>query len=397
MGSRRLRGAGAFPPWAGACVFLLTLASCTTPGETPQEGDRIASAGPSDSEGAIDSPSPIETLPTSGGCDGLARPRSGGEITFIRDDRLWAVSASGKGERCLADLSTSNALRSPPFVSWNGPADRVIVGDRALSRDLGETPSLTGQPFAAPLWSRPNGTSVVYITRSGRLMKRSSFGGRATDISFLSRHDDVTYHPAGEHIATTGLAEDGSYGLYLATNVGTEPKLLARGEQARFIVDLAFAQDGVALYYSARHGPRNWHLHRLNIGEEATLETLDKNDFGFDVAVSQVEEFGPYAWSSVGDCAAGETDRLHVVGARIKVPSELEETSLQPIGWLPKQRLVVTSGPVSCSTATPSVIYVLAPNRAPVLIAQGVGITAAVRATLPPPPPPPGEEQEVVA
>src|SRR5688500_335146 len=107
-------------------------------------------------------------------------------------------------------------------------------------------------------------------------MKRSSFGGRATDISFLQRHDAVTYHPAGEHIATSGLAADGSYGLHLATNVGGEPMLLARGEAARFITNLYFSENGLWLYYTAKHGPEDWHLHRLLIGQDARLETLAK-------------------------------------------------------------------------------------------------------------------------
>lgn len=243
----------------------------------------------------------------------------------------------------------------------------------------------------------PKGTSVVYVTGDGRLMKRSSFGGPATDISFLERHDDVTYHPAGEHIATTGVAEDGSYGLYLATNVGGEERLLARGEEARFITDLVFSHSGLSLYYSARHGPRDRHLHRLNMGRDATLDTLDNSEFGFYFAVSEVEEIPPYGWSSIGDCAAGEPDRLHVRGESIELPSELKRTSLRPVGWLPGRKLVVTSSPVSCSVAAPQDIYVLSHAAQPVLIAREVGLTAAVRTVLPPPPPPPGEEQEVVA
>lgn len=310
-----------------------------------------------------------------------------------------AVTPDGATERCLADLSDSKTLSAgPPRVAWNGPGDRVLVGNRALSGDLSESRALTEDVDEFPEWSRPNGTSVIWVTKDGRLMKRSSFGGAALDISFLARHDDVTYHPAGEHIATTGLAENGSYGLYLATNVGTKQQLLARGEAARLITDLVFAHNGRELYYEARHGPKNWHLHRLTIGEDARLETLDKNKFGFLVAVSEVGEFPPFIWSSSGDCAAGEADRLHLTsGDGIEIPAELERTSLRPVGWLPGRKLVVSSSPVSCSTAAPQDVYVLQSHKDPLLIAREVGITAAVRAALPPPPPPPGEEQEVVA
>lgn len=383
-------------------LCLVLLVSCTPSEEGSAEEEAIASADTAataePTPTPTTTPSPVKTLAATPACDGLGRPRQRGEVTFIRDDRLVAVTPDGEHERCLADLSDSRALGAPGLVSWNGPADRVIVGDRALSKDLSETSALTEKPYVQPLWSRPSGTSVIYVTEDGRLMKRSSFGGRAIDISFLARHDDVTYHPAGEHIATTGLAEDGSYGLYLATNLGTDEKLLARGEAARFITDLVFAQSGRELYYTARHGPNNWHLHRLTIGKNALLETLDKNEFGFYVAVSEVEEFPPFVWSSSGDCAAGEPDRLHVtVGDGFEIPAELERTSLRPVGWLPDRTLVVTSSPVSCSVAAPQDIYVFHRNKEPVLIAREVGESAAVRAVLLPPPPPPGEEQEVVA
>jgi hypothetical protein len=309
-----------------------------------------------------------------------------------------AVTPDGKHERCLADLSESGSVGAPTHVDWNGPADRVILGHRALSKGLVETTSLAPRS-SRPLWSRPNGTSVVYITPDGRLMKRSSFGGAATDISFLARHDDVTYHPAGEHIATTGLAHDGSYGLYLATNVGTEEKLLARGEAAKFITDLSFAANGQELFYEARHGPKNWHLHRLTIGKNAVLDTLATNELGFDYAVSHYDEFGAsVAWTSIGDCAAGQPDRLHAnYGKGFDIPDELKETLLRPIAWLPSGDLIFSSRPVGCDRDAAQDVYVLGRRNGPRLLIEDVGITAAVRAALPPPPPPPGEEQEVVA
>lgn len=379
------------------CIALF--AGCTTETEqSPPDAlasvDTTTSAAPSLSI----TPAPVETLDATPACDGLGRPRPRGEITFVRDDHLVAVTPGGEHERCLADLSRSGVSVEPGYVAWNGPADRVIVGDRALSKDLAETIELAPATSGPPLWSRPNGTSVIYVTRDGRLMKRSSFGGAATDISFLARHDDVTYHPAGQHIATSGLAEDDSYGLYLATNVGAEEKLLARGEAARFIRDLEFSQDGLYLYYNARHGPKNWHLHRLRIGEDARLETLDKGDFASRYSVAP---FQPdlYAWFSPGDCGAGVPGTLHVpryFEDRLNIPDHLTEQNLEPVGWLLNAGLVVRAAPAGCSATLPGDVYILS-KKAPVLIERDIGLSVGVRVKMPPPPPPPGEEQEVVA
>lgn len=379
----------------GLALVTVVVTACT-PAADPPPHDAIASEGPVLGEPSP-TPSPEETLSENNRCGGLGLPPREGQVTFVRDHRLIGVSPDGSNETCLAELSSGDIPPVIDAVTWNPPADRVIVAERGISTDLSTTRALTGGPAENAVWSRPTGKSIVYISHDGRLMKRSSLGGQATNISFLDRHDDVTYHPAGTHIATTGLTAGGDYGLYLATNLGTDAELIARGEEARFITDLEFTQSGRELWYTARHGPKNWHLHTLHMGKDAFLDTVAKNEFGFEFESSDVFEFSPYAWSALGDCAAGEPDKLHVSrGWGIQIPDDLRDTSLRPVGWLPRQRLVVTSHPVGCSTGAPADIYVLS-RQAPVLIAEDLGATAGIRAVVLPPPPPPGEEQEVVA
>jgi hypothetical protein len=308
-----------------------------------------------------------------------------------------AAEASGDSEKCLADLRDHNAPTTGQ-MRWNADGDRVIIGTVALSGDLTQTTPLSGNPGEAPKWSRPTGTSVVYIEPDGSLMKRGSSGGRAVDISFLASHDDVVYHPAGTHIATSGSSSDGSYGLYLATNLGTEEQLIARGEAAKFITDLHFSEDGRYLYYTAQHGPTNWHLHRLTIGKDAILETLDKAEGRFSYSVSPWD-WSRLAWLEPGDCGAGRPGTLHFpdhLEDRFTIPPELAARNLEPIGWLPSGDLVVRSFPTRCTNAPLFDVYVLSRDE-PVLIVNDTYGSVAVRAPLPPPPPPPGEEQEVVA
>jgi hypothetical protein len=379
-------------------ILLSTLvAACTAADDAPDGA--IASQGPA-AEEPTPTPSPEETLEVVATCDGLGRTPRAGQVTFVRDGRLIGVSPDGSKETCLADVSSGDVPAVTDTLSWNPGGDRVIAAGRGIAADLSATGALTGGPNEIAVWSRPTGKSVVFVSDDGRLMKRSSFGGQATDISFLARHDDVTYHPAGTHIATSGLQESGDYGLYLATNVGTEAKLIARGEKARFITKLQFSHDG-DLFYTARHGPTNWHLHKLRIGSDARLSTLDKSTGNFNYAVDPFSNpYDDVVWFSPEDCAAGEPDRLHessVLGG-IKLPSHLKAATLTPIGWLPEHHLVVTSRPSGCDADVPQDIYVLSGRaRKAVLIAVDVGATAGVRVVLPEPPPPPGDEQAVVA
>jgi hypothetical protein len=378
-----------------AFSVLALMGACTDTNEDPE--DQVASVEPSTAEPTA-TPSPQETLDPTANCDGFGRAARKGEVTFISEGRLMAAGLDGES-RCLVDLTGAGIEGGnviPP--TWNALADRVIVSNRALADGLTVTRRLTAGSFDRALWSRPTGTSVIYLTRDNRIEKRSSFGGKATDISFLERHDSVTYHPAGTHIATTGLEDDGTYGLYLATNVGTEPQLLAVGEAARFITNLHFSEDGQYLYYTARHGPTNWHLHRLAMGEDPFLDTLDMGEFDYTYAVSPFDAFR-VAYFQPGDCAAGEPGTMKIEGFRtkgIQIPDEFENDNLIPIGWLPRGELVVARRPISCSTAAPSDIYVLS-NDEPVLIVEEVGGSAALRMEMPEPPPPPGGEQEVVA
>jgi hypothetical protein len=382
----------------GSCVTVcfLLLAGCTSDDRNAAP-DSVASVEATGSEEspASPTPAPAETLSPEPGCAGLGRVPARGQITYVENGELRAAAPSGEPARCLVDVGS--LVEGPPAPPvWNGPANRVLLGNRALSRDGSLTRRLTGTAGAIPQWSRPAGTSVVYITRAGALMKRSSYGGAATDISFLDRHDAVTYHPAGEHIATSGLGEEGDYGLYLATNIGTEPQLIARGEAARFITNLRFTQDGRHLYYVARHGPFNWHLHRLRIGEDASLETLAMEEAGFEYVVSPFDG-DVFAWFVPGDCAAGTNGRFEAPERDLRLSPELESRNIRPIGWLPSGSLVVRAETTGCSTAQPADVYVLSDDNAPILVREEDYGGVSVRVRIPPPPPPPGEEQEVVA
>lgn len=378
---------------AGFSLFLLI--GCTQERGLPR-GEVISTADasvPPESR-ASTTPAPAETIPPDQECSGLGRVPASGQITYFVEDQLQAASPSGQRSECLLAIDELDENPGPPV--WNARGDRVLIGDRGLSRDGAMTARLTEERGEKPQWSRPAGTSVVYVALDGALIKRSSYGGRPIDITFLERHDAVTYHPAGEHIATSGRDKSGGYGLYLATNLGTEPQLLARGEAARFITSLRFSQDGDYLYYTARHGPEDWHLHRLRIGADATLETLARAPHNFEYAVSPFDP-GLFVWFVARDCAAGQPGEFDWRGRRLVLTPELRAHNLHPVGWLRNGSLVVRALTTGCGTAQPADIYVVSAEHPPVFAAGDVYGSVGVRVRIPPPPPPPGEEQEVVA
>lgn len=389
----------------GVCLLCITLFACTA-GDSDQPDQEAGSGTPPISNSSQASPtptavnptiapSPVATLPATAECRGLGPPRKETEITYIQDGRLVATSPDNTSPSCLANLTNADVEFSSP--NWNASATRVIVGNTAISRNLSRTPLLAKTNVD---WSRPKGTSVVFITKNGRLLKRSSYGGAAIDISFLARHDDVTYHPAGTHIVTTGESTNGSYGLWLATNEGTKRQLLARGENAHEISMLTFKHDGESLFFSADHGHVH-HLHRLRLpGDRGTgLDTLDKSERGYShIAVSPFG--GRLAWTEAGNCATGIPGTLHFGGppwkALVTDGSGLDGRTLEARGWLPGRKLLVASRATGCSVQ-PENVFVLS-EESPRMIAtsEDPGF-ATVRAPLPPPPPPPKRKQEVEA
>lgn len=229
-------------------------------------------------------------------------------------------------------------------------------------------------------------------------MKVDAFGDEPVDISFLAEHDEVVYHPAGTHIAVTGTADDGTYGLWLATNVGGDAQLLAIGEDARRIFSLSFAHDGTTLYYAAEHDDR-YDVHSLRLalqddeGEvrDAELGTLDSapTEMG-DVVASEFSD-ASVAYT-VRNCEEGKTTRVWT-GSVTELGGELAELSSEPVGWLPSGELLVLARDEGCEGE--GTLYAWSVEETTVL--AGDVSAAGVRAVLPPPPDPPSTEQQVVA
>jgi hypothetical protein len=229
-------------------------------------------------------------------------------------------------------------------------------------------------------WSRPTGKSFVYISADGsHLLKRTSRGLDERNISFLRRHDQVAYHPAGTHIAVSGLSLDDPpvYGLWLATNLGQDVRPLVRGESVNRIGSFALFHDGTVAF-TADHGD-HWDVHLASASDVGTIAT-GPGPYGRIVA----SEFkaGLFAYQE-GSCDKGFKTRIS--GVPESLNGVVGSGSTAPAGWLPDGSLLLIARPSGCAGAGDLLRWSAGHTT---VIARNV-TDAAVRSVAPPPPDPP--------
>lgn len=355
-----------------ALLFIgLLFASCsnTEPPERSSQPEPSASV------------SPLRALGT--GCGFTKRA---GDITFVKDGRLYATTLRGHSARCIAEVGSATD------IEWGPRADRFHLGD--LQRVGADQTASLDDPIESIAWSRPTGKSIVYIT-DGRLMKVGAFSDKPMDISFLADHDELVYHPAGTHIAVAGTDEDGTYGLWLATNLGEEKQLIAIAEDAKRVYSLAFGDRGF-LYYAAEHEDR-YDVHRLTLAAEDEEGT--KRDAELETLHTTVNEITRVAVSdffvdnqalTINTCAEVE-QHLFMAGSSTPIASA---RSIELVGWLSGDVLLYLAREgKSCEGPANLYAYQVTGTR---LIMEGVEAAGTGQLVLSSPAPP-GSEQEVIA
>ncbi|MGI8520114.1 MAG: hypothetical protein ACR2MC_05850 [Actinomycetota bacterium] len=134
----------------GFCLVLLIAARCTSGGDGPRPPATRPRALPPKQAG------PFELVH---GCSGL-RELEGTQISLVSGGKLFVAGRRGSLARCVVPVSR------PTDLEWGPQADRVHFGD--LRRyDGGRIVSLPGETQSAE-WSRPAGSSVVYVSGGGR-------------------------------------------------------------------------------------------------------------------------------------------------------------------------------------------------------------------------------------
>jgi hypothetical protein len=374
-------------------IFGMAVAACTGGGadtSSPQPGVITSTTTTSDfdtststSEGSTTTTVavsfPVFAYP-AGPCV-LDGPPPEGEATVLIGTRLYGLGADGLSPRCLFEESSTTDL------SWNPPGTAAIIGTTAVGADFEYSP-----PEATGLsWTHPTGSSVVAFTDS-RLWKVAVDDGTEIDITFLARTDAVAYHPAGEHILAIGTDFNGQYGMWLATNQGTEPVLLAFDEGAT-LSDPAWTWLGEPIF-AASHDGGTSHIHRVELTPEGDFDgpIVVDSDLGLDMLIPSPFDPIMLAYRTAGLPGVSCVDGAHIAVSNVDVPEPLNSWTTTPIGWLPGERLLVMAYPDGCGSVgdlwsfspgfCPGSVYGVFP------VASGVD-GAAARAPVPAPPPPP--------
>jgi hypothetical protein len=369
-------------------LFALVLASCTSSSDEAPDREPTSQS---------ESAALITSLPDD--CEGFGHARRPGEVTFAQGSRLFAATPNGSRVRCIG------AYEEGTEGNWGGLGDRLFLrsstGGTVLfsNKTFQVTPNDT-HPMAYGL-SRPTGTSTLFTSGDKRrLYKVSANGKEQEDISFLRRHDEVIYHPAGMHIAAVGVDHDGTYGIHIATNTGKDPHLLVLSEDAKRVYSLSFSTIG-ELFYVAEHDD-HYDVHSVSLegdpsGDVETgggLATYYTSDRPITKAFVSQFRFSPIA-IQVGTTEGNSCPSETVVSKGTNIISIGTDTgaSTEPVGWLPNGDLAYVSLTGDCDTNQGVHIWDGDEER---LLLDGPS-AVAVRGLMPDPPDPPTKEPEVVA
>lgn len=323
---------------------------------------------------------PITDLPSM--CEGFGNLPDDGQLTFVKGTLLFGVSPDGTGLRCIAGVAGTNP------VAWGPQADYVMdIGFSASEVISAEGRVTITHPGDTPRFqgiSRPEGTNAVFIERDGSGMAKVPLtGGRPRDISFLRRHDEAAYHPAGTQLAVLGeTKEDEIYGLWLTDNEGRDRHLVVPTRDEDEFYGMSFSAQGRMLYYvDDQHTS-----FELRVVDLSTLEegiALPKSRLLVEegepisvIASPFTEDLLAYR---VGSCDTGFTTSVREGSTTSEVGADPGDT--QPIGWLPDDRLALASTEDLCDPQRELDLYVVDGGRTELMV-EDVS-QAAVRVVLP--------------
>lgn len=289
-------------------------------------------------------------------------------MTFRFGDQIrGVVSTYGHFvDRCLVALQPGDV--GP--VRWGPKGDRVLLGTKTFI--VNDNRTVTA--FSATdlvTWSAPKGTALLRLDpTSHQLSKRNNLDSSAITNFDATEVDDALYHPAGRAVVFVGRpTSDSTYGIWLMSNEGADPRLITKGEDAQRIRLLGWDEyGGSTLRFWAQHLDGSTHVHILNIiglglGEDGgvssvpELSALKNNDSRAEIG---------------GTCAEGSL-RLAVPTSTTNRTWPGHQRDKRAVKVLDDNSAIVATRDAGCEGPEDLWWWQAAPtSNAPVLLAHGV-------------------------
>ncbi len=361
---------------AATCVAAVTLVACTTTSEpptaslvplVPSEILPVATPAPSTTVASSSDPNaPLLVALPDTEC-GYADPVPAGEVTFEVGDRLYGTALDASIVRCLAQLRSDQR----GTVKWSPDSTRALLAFATIFDVQGTRNSGFDVANTRVAWEHPAGAGVFGPTSSDRTLVRSDAAdpSQRTDVTFLGRTNAAIAHPGGGVRLAAGQAEDGTRGVFAATDAGDGVRPLATIlDPALDVLELAADPAGDAIWVLSDNGAQ-FRIQQILLGDLSLVELTTEQ-----APISQLTP-GPatrsLAWK-VGLCNSVTSAKVldeRTGGARtVGDGTPLAGQSLSPLGWLDAARVVVAARPLGCDGPADVWIWNLLDGSATLLV-----------------------------
>ena len=349
-----------------------TLPPIGTPSNTvpPTTSTTVATTAP-----AVAGPTSTLALPTGACVFAPASPAA--EVTFETGTRMYGISPSDGTTSCLTELTLDNV---GPF-QWSPAGDRVLLNSITVFDGTQALPSGYFATNTRVTWSYPTGKALIApaVADNHLLWRTAGQPETRTDISFLDRTDVAAYHPAGRNIFAAGQAADGTAGLFLASNRGENPQLIAQLDQpTTTITEIDPDPSGARVYFVHDHHDGTLHIHALDL-PGLTLTNITQVTEPIAKVTLSTTPSAAVAWR-IGACTGLTRSQISNGTAVADQPAAFAAQSTEPVGWLNFEDLVLSVRATGCTGPSDLWVWNVVTKAATPLV-TGVD-NAAVRSML---------------
>ena len=317
------------------------------------------------------------TIALPAGACVFSAPAQVAEVTFEIGTRLYTAGPGTGISSCLTELTLDNV--GP--LRWSPTGDRVLLNSVTVFDGTQALPSGYFSTNTRVSWSYPTGKALIApaVADNHLLWRTAGQPETRTDISFLERTDVAVYHPAGKNIFAAGQAADGTAGLFVASNRGDNPQLIAQLDQPTTVItEIGPDPSGARVYFVHDHRNGTFHVHALDLPALALTDITQVIEPIAKLTVGTIAN-AAIAWR-LGACSGLTRTQMSNAGVVIDQPAAFAAMSTEPVGWLDAQQLVLSVRATGCAGPSDLWVWNITSSAATPLIA-GVD-NAAIRSVL---------------